>query len=101
MEATTIPTKVTSRQAYQVALEAKHKACDNEESIKDVKQWVNGNGTPGAKVRFERIENKMENLSDDVGEIKGDMKWATRLIIGTLFTSVAGIVISLIKLLGV
>ena len=54
--------------------------------ILEVKEWVNGNGKPGAKTRLALIE-------DNLNEIKETLKWLRGAVTGLLLTVVGAIII--------
>jgi len=54
--------------------------------ISEIKEWVNGNGKPGAKTRLALIE-------DNLNEIKETLKWLRGAVTGLLLTVVGAIII--------
>jgi len=56
------------------------------EEITSIKEWVNGNGHPGAKTRLALIE-------DNLGEIKETLKWLRNAVSGLILTIVGALLI--------
>ena len=54
--------------------------------IVDVLKWMNGNGTPGAKARLALLE-------DGLKDIKDDLKWLIRAVVGLILTVIGSLII--------
>lgn len=68
-----------------------------EEKYETLNQDIHrGNGEKGLKERISLVERDIEQIKEDTDEIKEYQIWANKLIIGTLFTSVVGILTTII-----
>lgn len=54
--------------------------------VSEIKEWVNGNGKPGAKTRLALIE-------DNLNEIKETLKWLRGAVTGLLLTVLGAVII--------
>ncbi len=64
-----------------------------ESQVREHGEWINGNGQPGAKVRFNTLENNIEQLQKDMGDIKDLLNKAFwTIVVGFGLTIAAGVV---------
>lgn len=52
-----------------------------------------GNGKPALTVRIALQEENMEQVQSDIGEIKDNQKSFNRLLLGTLISSIGGVLL--------
>lgn len=61
--------------------------------IKEVREWINGNGSPGAKVKLALLEDRFKDIQNDIREIKDTMTWMRNVMVGLVITVVASLII--------
>ena len=54
--------------------------------ISEIKEWVNGNGKPGAKTRLALLEESLKEINDT-------LKWLRGAVTGLILTLIGAIII--------